>query len=184
MSNVAFDFAEYPQAIKKVELGTNVILNTYVFNKCFNLESIVIPSTVTYIDNYIFEGCSSLKDVSIPFIGYDMNAGGSLSQLFGYEFFQSNTIDRLEITVAERIYSYYISDASIKEIVLGDSVKEINSYAFVNIRDLKTIVIPNSVTNMENYTFSGCNDLQSITVPFIGRSRKSPFALYELFLSL
>lgn len=41
------------------------LLARYTFTNCKNLEELVIPESVTFIDRKAFEGCSSLKNITI-----------------------------------------------------------------------------------------------------------------------
>ena len=62
----------------------------------------------------------------------------------------------------ERVESFK-DCTTIKEVVLGEDVVGINSYAFQNCKNLKKISIPSSVKEIEEYTFSGCTSLVEIT---------------------
>ncbi|MGN0687336.1 MAG: leucine-rich repeat protein [Oscillospiraceae bacterium] len=56
-------------------------------------------------------------------------------------------------------------DALITSIVLPDTLKIIDDYAFVNCVKLKSIVIPNSVIEIGRNAFENCTKLTSVEIP-------------------
>ena len=54
---------------------------------------------------------------------------------------------------------------NIKEVIIGEGVTSIGSYAFYNCSGLTRITIPNSVTSIGNYAFLNCSGLTEITIP-------------------
>ena len=69
----------YTNAIKKIELGNNIKgINQYAFEKCYYLESIVIPNSVTSIGKNAFLNCRLLSTVipnSVKSIGVGAFSG-------------------------------------------------------------------------------------------------------------
>ncbi len=61
---------------------------------------------------------------------------------------------------------------SVKQIVIGNSVTSIGSYAFYGCNSLLSIIIPDSVTSIGSYAFYQCRSFSSIAIPdsvtFIG----------------
>lgn len=55
--------------------------------------------------------------------------------------------------------------ASLKSIVIPDSVAKIDNWAFIHCTSLQSLEIPNSVTEIEDGIFWGCTSLQSIVLP-------------------
>ena len=53
----------------------------------------------------------------------------------------------------------------IKEVVIGNGVKNIGNYAFKGCSNLTSVTIPNSVKSIGEYAFWGCSGLTSITIP-------------------
>jgi hypothetical protein len=50
------------------------------------------------------------------------------------------------------------------EVIIPNSVKNIEKMAFQNCSSLTSVTIPNSVTHIDQYTFMGCIGLTSITI--------------------
>ena len=100
-----------------------------------NIESYVIPSSVTSIGNNAFSGCGSLSDIVIP---------SSVTSI-GYS-------------------AFYHCDF-LSKIVIPSSVTSISDSAFLLCRSLSKIVIPSSVTSIGNNAFSGCGSLSDIVIP-------------------
>ena len=66
---------------------------------------------------------------------------------------------------------------TLKSIIIGKSVTNIEVRAFGGCKNLKSITIPNSVSVVGGYIFSGCESLTSLT--FLGDAPKGEYwALY------
>ena len=100
-----------------------------------NVESYVIPSSVTSIGKGAFTGCYSLSEIVIP---------------------SSVT------SIGDGAFSFC---RSLSEIVIPSSVTSIGDWAFSNCDSLSEIVIPSSVTSIGDYAFSGCSSLKYISIP-------------------
>ncbi len=96
---------------------------------------LVIPNTITVINQYAFFGCKGLTSITIP---------SSVTSI-GYSAFNGCT--RLtSVTFAE-----------------NSQLTSIASYAFENCTSLTEITIPSSVTSIVQYAFSACTNLISVT---------------------
>lgn len=120
------------------------------------LYDLVIPYTITKINNYAFRFCSGLHSVTF---------GNSLLET-GYASFQG-CINLKNVIISNSIQT--ISSGSFKRcsnltsVTIGESVTTIESYAFSECANLSSITIPASVTSIENYVFGGCGNLSTIT---------------------
>lgn len=99
-----------------------------------HLTSIIIPSSVVWIESSSFSGCSALTDISMS---------NSVRSIGAYAF---------------------SSCSSLKSITIPSSVYSIGQYAFSGCSILSSISIPASVTSIGNNPFTGCSGLQNITV--------------------
>ena len=123
-----------------------------------NIESYVIPSSVTSIGDWAFYGCDSLSEVVIPFsvtsIGDRAFAGcGSLSEV---------VIPSSVTSIGDRAFK---DCGSLSSIVIPDSVTSIGDWAFYDCGSLSDIVIPSSVTSIGDWAFCGCSSLSDIVIP-------------------
>ena len=123
-----------------------------------NIESYVIPSSVTSIGDWAFYGCDSLSEVVIPSsvtsIGDRAFAGcGSLSEV---------VIPSSVTSIGD--WAFY-DCRSLSDIVIPSSVTRIGDWAFCGCSSLSDIVIPSSVTRIGNSVFRGCSSLSDIVIP-------------------
>ena len=109
----------------------------YAHNLYLNGElvtDLVIPNSVTSIENYAFSGCSGLTSITIP------NSVTSIGS------------------------SAFSGCSGLTSITIPNSVTSIGSSAFSGCSGLTSIEIPNSVTSIENYAFSGCTSLKELRI--------------------
>ena len=123
-----------------------------------NIESYVIPSSVTSIGDRAFYGCSSLSEIVIPSCVTSIGKGAfrgcySLSEI---------VIPSSVTSIGDWAFSFC---DSLSEIVIPSSVTSIGDSAFSGCRSLSEIVIPSSVTSIGDRAFSRCFSLKYISIP-------------------
>ena len=123
-----------------------------------NIESYVIPSSVTSIGDWAFSGCDSLSEIVIP---------SSVTSIGNSAFSGCDSLS--EIVIPSSVTSIgncaFSGCRSLSEIVIPSSVTSIGDWAFNGCDSLSEIVIPSSVTSIGNCAFSGCDSLSEIVIP-------------------
>ena len=123
-----------------------------------NIESYVIPSSVTSIGDRAFYGCSSLSEIVIP---------SSVTSIGDRAFYGCNSLS--EIVIPSSVTSIgkgaFRGCNSLSEIVIPSSVTSIGDSAFSFCDSLSEIVIPSSVTSIGDRAFSGCRSLSELVIP-------------------
>jgi len=125
------------------------------FYSAYEITEVVIPSTVTKIDDMAFSGCSALESITIG------NAVTSIG------------------------YMSFADCKSLKNIVIPDSVNKIGEYAFSNCTGIVSVTIGNGVTSIGNWAFSSCNSLSKVNITDIaawcnisfGNSSSNPISI-------
>ena len=104
------------------------------FGHCKELQSVVIPNSVTSIGGSTFFACPNLQSVVIP---------------------------NLVTSIGD---STFMGCSNLQNVVIPNSVTSIGIWAFRYCSNLQNVVIPNSVTSIGNTAFLGCDNLQSVTI--------------------
>ena len=165
-------------------------IDSYAFDPCESLKSVVIPESVTEIGeeafiicdnleriiingNPIIEGCICNENVIIQSImsgnafEYAATYGNPFIDMDGNTYGPPDGIsysyegDHIEIT------GYYGNEQSviIPEEMYTKPVTVIGTYAFGENESLKTVVIPESVTEIRPEAFMDCYNLEQIVIP-------------------
>ena len=139
-------FPEYaPSGERVVAIGERA----FYWNNS-NIESVIIPGSISVIEYKAFYGCSNLKSVSL---------GNGITSIGEWAFndcrIQSITIPGTVQTVGDFAFSDCYSMTSVK---MCEGVKEFG-WAFNECDKLKTVFIPDSVTEFADDAFSDCNKL-------------------------
>ena len=175
-------------AVRQIEFGEGcklTELGDLVFKGCNNLESFVIPSSVTTFGISPFLGCKNMKSITIE-KNSDLKRLPSLpsgSEIT--EFIIPNTIEEISNGAFSGL-------AKLKKVVIEDNselkalpsscfsncsslitvdfgknskIKTIKSGAFRNCSKLTAIDIPKSVTLIENSAFYNCTSISSVVIP-------------------
>ena len=155
------------------------------FTSCRGLTEVTIPNSVMTIGSYAFTGCRGLKTVTI---GNSVMTIGSRAftsctglteviwnarnaKYYAVTFFDSpfSNCNRLTDFVfgeeVEHIPALLCCElASLKNLVIGNSVTTIGKFAFTSCTGLQKVTIGNSVTAIGGGAFKGCSGLKTVTI--------------------
>ena len=149
---------------KSNELASVVIPNSVTFidegafESCPNLTTVNIPNGITTISSTTFNGCSSLSSITIP---------NSVTTIGNSAFYGCSTLTSINIpnNVTTIGSSAFGGCSGLTSVSIPNSVTTIWGHAFRDCSNLTSITIPNSLTTISNYTFWNCSCLLTVTIP-------------------
>ncbi|WP_052466329.1 leucine-rich repeat domain-containing protein [Beduini massiliensis] len=133
-------------------------IQDFAFYGCENLETVVISEHVTSIGTHAFYGCEKLVSIEIP-ESVTLIGGGAFS-----------CCKRLEtITIPESVKSIgkstFYKCERLKNIYLPDSIQSIDHSAFAFCTNLESIQLPASLLNIGENAFEECVSLKAVMIP-------------------
>ena len=133
-------------------------IGKWAFYRCTALISIIIPDSVTLIDEHAFQHCTGLTSVDIP----DSVTSIDYSAFCGCTSLTSITIPDSVTTISENAFC---GCRSLTSVTIGNSVSTIDRDAFHKCTSLTSITIPDSVKSIGDYAFYFCSGLTKVTIP-------------------
>ena len=125
-----------------------ISVQAWAFADCKTLERAYMGDGV-YFGIEAFKGCTSLRDVRLP---------SDSKTRIRKDVSSSFTTEGL-IAIQDGLF---MDCTSLENIVIPDTVTEIDKDAFKNCSSLKTIEIPSSVTEIQTGAFAGCTSLAEV----------------------
>lgn len=153
-----YNAAYVPATLTEVTVTGGTSLAYNAFRNCPSLERVILPDTLTSLNDYVFLNCKNLLEIDIP---------DSVTDL-GYSAFsgcESLTEINIPSGVTEISYSTFNGCSKLTEIAIPSDVTSIGSYAFSGCSSLTEITIPAGVTEIGDNAFSGCSSLTEIMIP-------------------
>lgn len=133
-------YISIPYGVKEIGYGC--------FANCKNLTDISIPSSVTYIGSNAFENCTSLESITLSC--NSSSTTYNFSKMCFEDYNGKVILDEGWTIIAKDSFS----GASISEIVLPSTLKEIQQGAFAHAENLEKVKIPSNVTTIGWFAFS------------------------------
>lgn len=132
--------------LTNVTIGNGVIsIANAAFVDCTGLTSVTIGNGVTSIGDYAFSGCDNLTEIHIK----DIASWCKIKGLPNLMMYKTNK-------------ELYLNNELITNLVIPDSLKAIDSYAFHNCSGLTSVTVPDSVTSIGAGVFGGCSGLTGV----------------------
>lgn len=138
--------------------NTVTSINDYAFYNCPGLTSVTIPDSVTSIGVRSFYYCTNLASVTIP---------SSVTSIGDGAFYNCLSLTSINIPspVTSISSEMFYNCQNLASVTISDSVTSIGAYAFASCWNLAPITIPDSVTSIDEFAFYSCYDFDSITIP-------------------
>jgi len=140
------------------------VVGSYLFFRCFNLQSVILPNSVTTIENSAFEG-SSLRTITIPKNITNIGTG----VFSGCWYLALLEVEEGNPTYYSEPGSNVVIERSTHRLIAGcpnsvipEGVTTIASYAFSVT--LNAINLPESLTTIEDAAFVGAQ-LKHLHIP-------------------
>ena len=145
------------KSLKEITLPNSLTeIGESAFENCTNLPDMDLPDGLKSIKNRAFYACSSLTQVTIP---------NSVSSLGAWVYAECTSLNKCHIgSGVKDIISYLFFNSTVKEVTIGENVKNIQQNAFNASHYLEKIIIPDSVENMGYRAFYECSRLSDITL--------------------
>ena len=146
-----------PASVKTgdVELAVEVI-GKEAFYYCTAITSIIIPDTVTSIEDWAFAGCENLESITIPASVKSIGKGAfnGCYSLKSVTFADGSSI--------ESIADYAFNDCSaLESINLPEGLKSIGVESFRDCESLTSVKTPASLESIGDMAFYGCIGLNA-----------------------
>lgn len=132
-----------------IEFGWSSEIPSGVFDSCNELESVILPDTITKIGTSAFRDCKNLKKVKLP-----------------------SGLTRVE----ENLFS---GCSSLTEVIISGKVSSIGRWAFSNCTNLNHVTIPGSVTDINLSAFEKCTSTSLTSAGPIGSGCSIEFGWTE-----
>jgi hypothetical protein len=119
--------------------------------------SVVIPETVSYIDDYAFCMSEMLSSVVIP---------NSVKEIGEYAF--KDCVSLKSVTIGAGVTNIgaeaFKGCAALEKVTFGKSVATIGDSAFDSCTALKNITLPDSVVSVGNRAFADCPNVKTLKI--------------------
>ena len=143
------------------------VIEEGAFTFCSELTGVTIPNSVTNIDGAPFFGCSNLTDIVVEEGNsrYDSRDGcNAIIETESNVLIQGckKTVIPSNVRgIGERAFSR----CGLTDVIIPNSVTSIGDNAFCQCYELANVVIPNNVTSIGSRTFSECTGLMNVVIP-------------------
>ena len=154
-----------------IQSGATNIVN-YAFSHCENLETVMIPSTVTELSVGAFQSCPGLKEIQVDDGNQNYRTMDGVlytkdtTTLVKYPAARTGTTYTVPDTVTVLTPQAFEYAATLVSITLPDNISVLGIDTFADCTSLKNIRLPKNLTDMEaSCIFWNCSSLESIEIP-------------------
>ena len=135
---------------------TNTFMGSSVFENCYKLETVSLPTHLHNIGSYAFWRCNRLCEINLP---------PSITSIGYGAFFQCNKLTSLTLPPVPSLPDYtFYGCYSLHTIELPSTIKTIGMNVFNGCSSLKTVILP-PIEAIADSLFESCTSLQSIHIP-------------------
>ena len=137
--------------------NTVTIIEDEAFSDCVNLQTVQLSNKLENINDSAFRNCSSLLEISLP---------DTVTSIGTYVFTDCSSLKKAKLPSTLKIVAegLFQNCAMLTTIELPDSIIAIENKAFQN-SGLTKLYLPQNIETIEPYSFNNCDVLQAISIP-------------------
>lgn len=122
-----------------------------IFKGHTQLESVIIPDSITQIGGFVFDGCTGLKSIKLP---------ANLKDMWQYAFTRSS-LEEIDIpgSVTQIIPFTFSASKNLKKVILNEGTLSISAWAFKDCTALTDVYLPASMEKISDKAFEGCGEI-------------------------
>lgn len=139
---------------------TTVKEESFVNNE--SIKSLVIPETITTIEQNAILDCANFDNVYISNVEswYNINFYGDFYTILYYPEDWESTLD--EVYVPQE-YNIYVNNNLLENLIVPATIETVSS-AFSYCKSIKSITISEGVKTIGNNAFGHCSNLETVTI--------------------
>ncbi len=144
-----------PESLRTIVITGGTFIPEYAFSRFYNVESIILPDTITFIGAFAFNQCTSLAEITIP---------DSVTSMSDYVFYYCEKLTTAKLgskLTALPAYTF-CNCTALEEVILPEGITSIGSYAFNYCTSLKEVKLPSTVQYIQSNAFYNCSALEKI----------------------
>jgi hypothetical protein len=132
-------------------------INQYAFMRCSHLKSVTLHDAVISIGPFAFHSCSGLTEITI---------GNGVESIGDMAFYDCGSLKSVTIPDSVKLIDVnaFYCCGSLINVYLGSGVETIGANAFHSCSKLENISIPESVVSIGDEAFRDCSAFTSITI--------------------
>ena len=146
------------------------VIEEMAFSNCSDLTEVLIPASVECLGDGVFSDCLAMTQIAVApesehfFVRDDILYSKDLSVLVHYPASK----EEQEFTIPEEVRKIaglaFASNYFLMEVMLGDHLEEVGSYAFARCSSLSFMSLPAQTTRLGASPFHDCTMLLEIEV--------------------
>lgn len=151
------------------------VVGRNAFRDLNKLVTVKLPNSAKSIEAGVFYGCANLQSVVLP-QNLRFIENNNWMEYYNGAFCSCRSLTDVEFKSCETIDSYaFFNCTALKNIVLPSNLKEINEHAFDGCYDLETVDFPPALQTIGSNAFNGCSSLKQISLPSLTRISDNAF---------